>query len=665
MLVEKKRALTQLPIILFVLALIVISYFNNYHRTLSLPPVSVHAWRQADGASFALNYSKEEMNFFKPQLHNLNSDNFTTGYCVSEAPIIYYFVALLYKLVGYNEWMFRLTTLLIIFSALTFLYYHLNKLLGNPFLSAFVSLLPFASGTFSYYANGFIPDFVSVSFIILSFVQILNFFRHKKKRSILLFCLFVTIAGLLKITNLIPFIAFLIVFGLSIFIPSYRNIFSQKRFWGLGILLSLIIIISWYAFVLKFNANHGSSYFANEIHPAFKYSWQAFLATLDKIWMKWNEDWFHRWVYYLLGFSLLFTFFLVKKRPLLVFYFVLLLGGTIFYFVLWFDKFNNHDYYISPFITLAVSLVIGLSLFITQFLKNVILQRCIGAVLLLLLFFPIIKASEQNNKRYSGAYSFSDYKNYREIGAYLKKNGFDRSVKVISNDDNTFAVSLYLMDVKGWTNAIATLTPFHTISLKEKGASFILFKGDDAVKKYPLKQMLEKEYATSGDLRLFDIRESAISIHDFYFDTLFCDMESLGGDKIFLTSHPYIFPANADCRTNEKSFSGNYSVKVNSLSPYALTTIVPFFRPGDSLIFSFKYFSKKPIGQLIINNTENNVRLSFLQNSQFKPDEWCSIRHSIKLPEDFSGDNLHFYFYNKEKEDVYIDDLEVVRAFVD
>ena len=105
--------------ILFILVILILSGYYQYHKTLFYPPQSVHAWRQADCASLTLNYYKYGMKFFNPRIHLLMADNGTSGYCSpSEIPIFYYTVAVLYKLFGVNESIIKLINLLIFLTGL-------------------------------------------------------------------------------------------------------------------------------------------------------------------------------------------------------------------------------------------------------------------------------------------------------------------------------------------------------------------------------------------------------------------------------------------------------------------------------------------------------------------------------------------------------------------
>ena len=100
----------------FLLVLILVSLFYYYPKIVLKRPESVHKWRQSDCTSLALNYYQNGMNFFQPQTHNFTSDNDTSGYCAtSEIPFVYYFVAILYKIFGYHDFIYRLFNTLIFY----------------------------------------------------------------------------------------------------------------------------------------------------------------------------------------------------------------------------------------------------------------------------------------------------------------------------------------------------------------------------------------------------------------------------------------------------------------------------------------------------------------------------------------------------------------------
>jgi hypothetical protein len=71
-------------------------------------PSSVHQWRQAACLSLADNYYEGNWNLFEPSMHIQFSDNGTSGKSAGEFPLLYYIVAILWKIFGKHEFIFRL-----------------------------------------------------------------------------------------------------------------------------------------------------------------------------------------------------------------------------------------------------------------------------------------------------------------------------------------------------------------------------------------------------------------------------------------------------------------------------------------------------------------------------------------------------------------------------
>jgi len=91
----------------------------------------MHMWRQADCLSFAKNYLENGFQFFKPSVHCTTSDN--NNQTVSEFSIIYYFVALIWKVFGQHEFIFRLINMIIVFIGLYYLFKLSYSILSDHF----------------------------------------------------------------------------------------------------------------------------------------------------------------------------------------------------------------------------------------------------------------------------------------------------------------------------------------------------------------------------------------------------------------------------------------------------------------------------------------------------------------------------------------------------
>ena len=85
---------------LFLGGIIALFFIYGFHEILFLRPQSIHQWRQTDCLQIAHNYLTDSWNFFSPSIHNLFSDNETTGKTIGEFPLLYYIVAMLWKIFG-------------------------------------------------------------------------------------------------------------------------------------------------------------------------------------------------------------------------------------------------------------------------------------------------------------------------------------------------------------------------------------------------------------------------------------------------------------------------------------------------------------------------------------------------------------------------------------
>jgi len=144
------------PNLRFVFLLLAVALVYDYPSILCKRPQSVHHWRQSDCASMSLNYYQTGMCFFKPQTHNLTSDNNTTGYvATSEIPIGYYFVAILYKVFGPHDFIYRVVNTLIFLLGLFYLFKICCLLFNDFFWSSVVTLFFFTSPVLVYYGNNY------------------------------------------------------------------------------------------------------------------------------------------------------------------------------------------------------------------------------------------------------------------------------------------------------------------------------------------------------------------------------------------------------------------------------------------------------------------------------------------------------------------------------
>ena len=197
-------------ILLFFILVLAISVLYNYHEILFLRPQGIHQWRQCDCLSITMNYYQDNNPFLEPSLHFLGRDG--TGKAASDFPLIYYFVAQLWKVFGHHEFIYRLVNLLIFFGGLLAMMKVFEDILQDTVLAFLGGLILFTSPTIVFYANNFLVNVPALGLSMIAWYMLWLFYKTGKPVTLWLALGIFAFAGLLKITSAISFVAFFILF---------------------------------------------------------------------------------------------------------------------------------------------------------------------------------------------------------------------------------------------------------------------------------------------------------------------------------------------------------------------------------------------------------------------------------------------------------------------
>ncbi len=169
------------PGLRFLFFLLLLAVLYNYPSILLKRPQSVHHWRQSDCASITLMYSQTGMHFFEPQTHNLTAAGNTSGYnATSEVPLQYYFIATLYKIFGYHDFIYRLVNTLIFLLGLFYLFKTCYALFDDFFWSSAIALFFFTSPVLVFYGNNFLSDTSALAFALIAWHYFFRYYQEKK-----------------------------------------------------------------------------------------------------------------------------------------------------------------------------------------------------------------------------------------------------------------------------------------------------------------------------------------------------------------------------------------------------------------------------------------------------------------------------------------------------
>lgn len=515
----------------FFIVLIVMCFLYNYHEILFSGPYSTHLWRQADCLSITKNYCEDNLSFFEPEVHWIGDKGH--GRTISEFPIIYYTVAQLWKIFGQKEFLFRLINILIVFSGLFSLFKLSKQILEDTFWSYFIPIFLFTSPLLIFYTNNFLANTPAFGLALTGTYFYYKHWEEKSNKLLIYSMITFTLAGLIKITSLIIFIAILAVIflnGLNKLIRkenTFKGLFRQlSPFFIVG---SLIFI--WYGYACYYNSINHKNLFLQEIFPIWELSPEKRKETFNLFYKNLLPAYFNKKV--LLGiFTLyLFSFFHYKSINKKLFSILIITSiGIILYGILWFRALHVHDYYLTNLlIFIPLVLIAFLEYFKNKWpgiYKNYIVKGLItGLVLGLIGQGALINRLKYNTKEYSPICKYFinketrdywswvhwDYKNeklaFETVEPYLRSLGISRTDKVLSMSDWSINITLYFMDQKGLTKyGFSWLDDNQRIEFaKEQGCKYMIISDKDLKKTEIRDKYLQHQIGKHKNLSIFKL----------------------------------------------------------------------------------------------------------------------------------------------------------------
>lgn len=462
-----------LTILLFVLAL----YFNVFSLLIS-SPIGTHIWRQADSASFAWSYWQNGLDFFHPQIMNRTFGN---GYALSEFPFLQYISAILFTLFGFHWFILKGVYFAVFLGGIFALFNITSRFIVDKFWAFFLASIFFSAPTLIFYGTSPIPDVAALS---LSFIGISFYFSFKEKDknsilywSMLAFCL----SGLLKITYLLPFIAILIIEGFLLLFSSNKKIPKNKISVYLFSTAILFFVIGFWWWLMKsYNALNNESYFLTNINPY----WNAEVDAKTKgyifkrCYSEWALRFFHPSIHYLFFISIFISLFHWKKVNKYIFScVVLLLLGSVIYYMLWYIQFLVHDYYTIPFYVVYFFSLLNLCVLLNKIKANNFIAYTIKFAAVIILIMNAIHVKKDFHARIKEAslYNIVNVLSHQDAQKYIRKIGISSNDKIIVIPDDSPQISLNYLGNPGFTEfGLGHYDINQVEKLKKKEAKYLL-----------------------------------------------------------------------------------------------------------------------------------------------------------------------------------------------
>ncbi len=462
--------------LLLLLFLIALFFLNYYSKTLLFRPNSIHQCRQADCLSITKNYYEEGMHFFEPKIHYQGP---VEGKAVSEFPILNYTVAFLWKMFGEHELIYRLLEYLLFLTAIFVLFNRMLKLSQSFLISFFTASFFLTSPLLTYYSVSFIADVPALSLGIIGFCLFMKFYESKLVRYFYLALFLSVLAVLIKASALISLLVLLFFSAIDLFNLNgwfkTEKLFIRKTLPVLAILISVSLVILWYRFALIYNDNNTNNIFLLTVLPIWEMDKYQLFYNLKMLFNNLFPLFLNKAMLFLFLCLVLFVISKLKELSTFLKYSFIFSGlFFVFYLLFFFQVFSVHDYYLNnlmifPVITffcfselvIKTNFIANNVKFIAIFTFITVLFNSFHAAAVyrlrtvekdsLIEWFPFISEDEINLANYLFWDYSNDIKNIENIKPELRKHGIKREDFVLSIPDQSFDISLYFMDQKGFT----------------------------------------------------------------------------------------------------------------------------------------------------------------------------------------------------------------------
>ncbi|MBS1942369.1 MAG: glycosyltransferase family 39 protein [Bacteroidetes bacterium] len=463
----------------FVALYILMSCAYEAGNVLHLLPQPHHLWRQADCISLAWNYYDTTWNFFQPTIHNLFSDDYTTGKTAGEFPLLYYIVGMIWRVAGPELWIYRSIEFFLHFLGCLALFASVRRILQDGTWAVAIALLFYASPAIVYFGIGFLPDVPAFDLALIGWWYVVRYAQERRERLWGWAVFFFSLGMLLKVTAGMSLIA---LTGILLVRTARRkraasswSLFKGDRREWLILLAGLLAVYAWYVYAAWYNGVHGGKYTFNGLWPLWG------MEPAEKL-QAWNVgrrivvfQVFDTSVWILIGVAFTALAANIRKLPeQLALLNAALLVGTVLYILFWFHALDNHDYYfINPMITLVALLVSSLW-YVKHFSPGVFQARGARWAMFALLAYNTAYTAQNMRMRYDtsgtmtpkdlwpiyhdaelahwNALSYWSLENVVHIRPALRALGIHADDRVIFADDPTINASFLFMGNRGWND---------------------------------------------------------------------------------------------------------------------------------------------------------------------------------------------------------------------
>ncbi len=497
---------------IFVFLFLLISWVFKFHEIIFLPPYSLHLWRQCDSLAITLNFMDSSRGIFGPAMLNLGDK--LDSQSVGEFTGIYYIVGKLWSVFGHHEFIYRAFTLLFLFFGLFFLFRLSERLLNNSVLGIISALFIMTSPIIMLYGIGFTVNVPSYSLELIAWYSFYKFYSKEKTKWLWISMLLFTLAGLLKITGLISFIALIGIFILEKFrlvkFKENGRIFYKNISHILPFVFVILVNSFWIWFTFDYNEKHFGSVFNTHILPIWEMSKESFSLSIKHLFEFWLYQFFPIPMH-IFGFLLFFIVIIFGKKvnSFLWYLSVLMSIGTAGFLVLFYGGFPYHDYQVANlFILFTLLLIFSIYIIMKRLPKlgNSIIFQSVLATFLIINIFMCSETMMDRRVGWPNDQFRDSYSHYKEYAAKLEELGIKKDDYIISIPDYSPNISLYFLNRYGWTDYGSNFKD--TLVFEKRimqGAKFIVINDSTVFNNYPVHKYLSKKIFEDRNTQIYSL----------------------------------------------------------------------------------------------------------------------------------------------------------------
>lgn len=247
------------------LAAVILLYLVIHLPFISLPPCSIHVWRQCNTLAVTRNFFKEDSNIFQPRVDRRGLSNGVTG---MQFPLYEWILSKVYLLSGEHYTTQRSYSLVLASLSIVAMFFFLKSIARDNFF-AFAGAWCLAwSPEFFYHGMNAIPDIMAFAAALAACYTFVKWTEREGRKYYLFTFFFLLIAGLVKIQYYM-IVAFM-AGTLLIQQHTLRNLLKKKvAAFFLMAMLTATLILSWYMYARHLIFISGLRDFGIEMRPVY------------------------------------------------------------------------------------------------------------------------------------------------------------------------------------------------------------------------------------------------------------------------------------------------------------------------------------------------------------------------------------------------------------